>query len=160
MKADDVAASTLRFGARILGGGGLAAVLAAGSLAYAQADAVTPAQLIGTWRGTSLCTDRVAAPACKDETVVYEFTAGSKAGTVHWLADKVVNGERLTMGELDAEYDRTDGCWKSEFSAPRVKTAWCLIVDGDRLSGTGRLLPGKETIRKMDLRRDKPAPSK
>jgi hypothetical protein len=158
--ADPVDALGRQFRARILGAGCLAAVLAAAALAHAQSDSATPAQLIGTWRGTSLCTDRVAAPACKDETVVYEFTAGSKAGMVHWVADKVVDGERLTMGELDAEYDKTEGCWKSEFSAPRVKTVWCLVVDGDRLSGTGRLLPGKEMIRKMELRRDKPTPSK
>jgi hypothetical protein len=137
-----------------------AAILAAGSVAHTHSDAIGPAQLIGTWRGTSLCTDRVAAPACNDETVVYEFTAGSKAGAVHWAADKVVKGERQTMGEFDVEYDKTEGCWKSEFTSPRVKTVWCLVVDGERLSGTGRVLPGNEMIRKMDLRKDKPASAK
>jgi hypothetical protein len=73
---------------------------------------VGPAQLIGVWRGTSICTDRVAAPACHDETVVYEFTS------------------------------------------PRVKSVWRLSVDGARLSGTARLLPGNKTIRKLDLRKE------
>jgi hypothetical protein len=113
-----------------------------------------PAHLIGTWRGTSLCTDRVAAPACNDETVVYEFTAGVQAGTVHWVADKVVNGARQTMGEMELSFDKSEGCWKAEFSSPRSKSVWRLVVKGDHLSGTGRLLPGGQTVRKMELTRD------
>ena len=92
---------------------GLSAALA--SPAVAQKDSQAgPAQLIGTWRGTSTCTDRVAAPACNDETVVYEFSAGPKPGLVHWKADKIVNGQREPMGEFDLAYDKTDACWKAE----------------------------------------------
>jgi hypothetical protein len=112
-----------------------------------------PDQLIGVWRGTSICTDRVAAPACQDETVVYEFTKGPRPNVVRWKADKVVNGQREPMGELDLEYDKAEACWKGEFNSPRVKSVWRLSVDGTRLSGTGRLLPGKETIRKMELQK-------
>jgi hypothetical protein len=113
--------------------------------------AVDPAQLIGTWRGTSTCTDRVAAPACHDETVVYEFTAGPQAGTVHWVADKVVDDQRQTMGELDLAFDATEACWKAEFSSPRTRMVWRLKVDGTQMSGTGRQLPGNETVRKVEL---------
>jgi hypothetical protein len=52
-----------------------------------------PSELIGVWQGTSTCTDRIAAPACQDETVVYELTAGTKPDTVHWKANKIVNGD-------------------------------------------------------------------
>lgn len=110
-------------------------------------------ELLGTWRGTSVCTDRVAAPACQDETVVYEFTRGAKDGAVHWAADKIVNGKRQPMGEMDLTYDRSESCWKVEFSSPRLKTVWRLSVAGSHLTGTGRLLPGNETIRKLDLRK-------
>jgi len=65
-----------------------------------------PAQLFGTWRGTSVCADRVAAPACQDEVVVYEFTAGPKPGIVRWAADKVVDGKRVPMGELELSFDK------------------------------------------------------
>jgi hypothetical protein len=123
----------------------------AGPIVQAQPQAGAPAQLIGLWRGTSICTDRVAAPACRDETVVYEFTAGSQPGTVHWLADKVVDGERQTMGELDLAYDATEACWNAEFSSPRTRIVWRLKVDGTQLSGTGRQLPGDETVRKVEL---------
>lgn len=132
-----------------------AALAAASPLAHSQSSVPSPSQLIGTWRGTSLCSDRVAAPACKDETVVYEFTPGPKPGEVHWAADKVVDGKRVPMGEFDLAYDKPSACWRSEFQSPRVHLVWCLTVDGDRLSGTGTLLPGKQTVRKIDAHKDK-----
>ena len=117
-----------------------------------------PAELLGVWRGTSTCTDRVAAPACNDETVVYEFTSGQKPGSVHWKADKVVGGQRETMGELDLAYASSDACWQAEFSSPRVRGVWCLsVVDSGRMTGTAWLLPGKERVRKVDAVRDPPA---
>jgi hypothetical protein len=113
-----------------------------------------PSELIGTWRGTSTCTDRVAAPACHDEVVVYDFTAGEKPGSVHWKADKVVEGQRLPMGEMDLVYDAAERCWMAEFSSARVHSVWCLVVDGAHLTGTARLLPGKQTVRRIDARKD------
>jgi len=110
-----------------------------------------PSELIGVWHGTSTCTDRVAAPACQDETVVYEFTAGRKPQTVHWKADKVVNGQREPMGELDVAYDTNDACWKGEFSSPRVRVVWCMAVSGSHIAGSAWLLPGKEKVRKVDV---------
>jgi hypothetical protein len=118
-----------------------------------QPNAPPPSQLLGTWRGTSTCTDRVAAPACNDEVVVYEFTKGVKPGTVHWAADKVVNGKREPMGEMELAYDETEKCWKAEFSSPRVKSVWRLSVDGNKMTGSARLLPVGETIRKIEAAR-------
>jgi hypothetical protein len=133
----------------------VAAVIAgAGAVGHTQSNAPGPEQLIGTWRGTSVCTDRVAAPACHDETVVYEFTAGSRPGTVRWSADKIVNGQREPMGELELAFDRTGACWKAEFSSPRLKSVWCLVVEGARLHGIARLLPGNQVVRKVALRRE------
>jgi hypothetical protein len=128
-------------------------ILAVNMVASSGAAMQAPSELLGIWRGTSTCTDRVAAPACQDETIVYVFTTGTKPGTVHWLADKVVNGQREPMGEFDLEYDKTEQCWKVEFTSPRVKVLWRLSVDGGRLSGTARLLPGNETVRKVDARK-------
>jgi len=119
----------------------------------ASADQPQPSELIGLWRGTSTCTDRAAAPACQDEIIVYEFKAGSSPGTVHWVADKVVNGKREPMGELDLQYDKTEKCWKVEFTSPRAKVVWRLSVDERHLSGTARLLPGNETVRTVDARK-------
>jgi len=110
-----------------------------------------PEPLIGLWRGTSICADRVAAPACQDETIVYEFKAGPQPQTVRWAADKVVNGKRESMGDpLDVTYDTTEKCWKAEFTSPRGKVVWRLAVDGQHLTGTAHLLPGNHTVRKVD----------
>ena len=131
-----------------------AVLVVVGSLRGFSADLPGPEELIGLWRGTSTCTDRVAAPACQDETIVYEFKAGTQPGTVRWSADKVVNGKRESMGDpLDLTYDTAEKCWKVEFTSPRVKIVWRFVVDGRQLTGTGRLLPGNETVRKVDARK-------
>jgi hypothetical protein len=136
----------------------LAAVLAfaaAPPVSFAKDDIVGQrAAAIGVWRGTSTCTDRVAAPACRDEVVVYEFTAGAKPGALHLKADKMVDGQRLPMGEMDLEYATGDACWRGEFTSPRLHSVWCFVVKGSQMTGTGTLLPGKKTIRKIDVRKD------
>jgi hypothetical protein len=73
---------------------------------------------------------------------------------VHWKADKIVNGQREPMGEMDLTYDTADACWKAEFRSPRVHSVWCLVIDGSHMTGTARLLPGKQTVRKIDVRKD------
>jgi len=123
-------------------------------LVLAAPEVAPPPVLSGVWRGTSTCTDRVAAPACRDEVVVYEFTPGEKPGSVRWKADKIVDGQRKPMGEMDLAYDPGDACWKAEFSSAAVHSVWCLAVDGAHMTGTGRLLPGKQTIRKIDVKKD------
>ncbi len=134
----------------------LAAILAFGAPLFAFGADAVPGQAAptGVWRGTSSCTDRVAAPACHDEVVVYEFATGAKPGTVHWKADKVLDGRREPMGEMDLAYDTGDACWKAEFTSPRVHSVWCLVVDGPHMTGTAKLLPGKQAIRKIDARKD------
>lgn len=125
-----------------------------GGPAAAGPEGARRAELSGVWRGTSTCTDRVAAPACRDEVVVYEFTDGPKPGIVRWKADKVVNGQREPMGELDLAYDTGEACWRADFTSPRVHLVWCLVADGGRMTGTGWLLPGKQIVRKIDVRKD------
>jgi hypothetical protein len=125
-----------------------------GFLLTATAGDHTPSELAGTWRGTSTCTDRVAAPSCRDESVVYDFAPGTKPGTVTWKADKVVDGKRQPMGEMELAYDSREKCWAAEFRSASVHSRWCLTVDGTHLTGTGRLLPGAQMIRKIDARKD------
>jgi hypothetical protein len=164
-KCDSITAMALHRTRLLAIAGGAVIALATGSVVVATASIVLsfarsatdlqdPAQLLGVWRGTSTCTDRVAAPACQDENVVYEFTPGPQPGTVHWSADKIVNGQREHMGEFDLTYDNAETCWKAEFNGPRAKVVWRLVVDGTRLSGTGHLLPGNAMVRKIDVRRN------
>lgn len=126
----------------------------AASLPSSAAPEHPPAEILGFWRGTSQCTDRVAAPACNDEAIVYAFTAGAAPGAVRWKADKIVDGKREAMGDaLDMAWDPTDACWRAEFSNPRVRVVWCFTVRGDALAGSAWLLPGKQTVRRVDAHR-------
>jgi len=121
----------------------------------ARADGSAQAKIAGTWRGTSTCVDRQAAPACNDEQVVYEVAAVAGSGDrVSIQADKIVDGERRNMGTQEYRLEK-DGSWTCEFQSPRVRTAWRLVVDGDRMTGTGTLLPSNAVVRKMELERRK-----
>ena len=124
-----------------------------GLAAVSSASQHTIDELRGTWRGTSTCADRVAAPSCQDETVVYEVRPGDKAGTVILAADKIVNGERVPMGELTFAYDTPLACWRSDFESPRLKSRWCFTVEGNTLTGTATLLPGNQVVRRITAKR-------
>jgi hypothetical protein len=110
-------------------------------------------ELLGTWRGTSTCTDKAAAPACRDETVVYDIRRGDKPGDAILAADKVVDDRRVPMGELHFAWDAVAACWRSDFASPNVTSRWCLTTDGATLKGTAILLPGKQIIRRVEVHR-------
>jgi len=124
------------------------------AVALAGQGAGDPKTLLGTWHGTSTCTDRVVAPACNDEIVVYVMTPGPNPGSVHWVADKIVGGQRQTMGEFDLIYDAADARWEATFTNPRATVEWWLTVDGSTMTGGARLMPGKQVVRKVDLKKD------
>ena len=116
----------------------------------------TVGEIVGTWSGSSVCVDRQAAPACNDEKVVYEINASSgKPDTVSVKADKVVDGKRVSMGDLEFTHDAKSGTWTSELDTPRVHALWRLTVNGATLTGTLTMLPSKAVVRKIDLRKDK-----
>ena len=106
----------------------------------------------GSWRGKSVCTDRKAAPACKDEEVIYEFTPMGET-KVHQKADKLVDGNRVTMGELDFDYDAAGRIWKSEFESPRFHGVWSISVSGDRLTGMLVDVPTRAVLRTVECGR-------
>lgn len=120
----------------------------------ANAGESSPAAFVGTWQGSSTCVNRQLAPACKDETVVYDVRKSEKAGAVILEADKIVEGKRVPMGELEFTYSTSEGCWRSEFETPRVHASWCLVVKGNELTGHLRLLPGNEIVRDVRLQRE------
>jgi hypothetical protein len=111
---------------------------------------------VGTWRGTSLCVDRRAAPACNDERVVYEIgVSPGKPDTVTVKADKVVDGKREFMGALEFTHEAKSGSWTTEFENSRVHALWRLTVTGETLRGTMVVLPSKAVVRRMDLKKEK-----
>ena len=135
----------------------LVALLFSLAAASSAVEAQDPKALLGVWRGTSLCANREATPACKDEEVVYEFqyTSPPAAGRLTMKADKVVNGERRSMGDLDFTWDPQAGAWVCEIKA-RYQGLWSFPQPkGDELSGTLVLLPEKTVVRKVTVRRSK-----
>ena len=104
----------------------------------------------GDWTGTSLCTNLKALPACHDETVLYHFTPRGE-NKVHLVADKIVNGKPEYMGEFDMTQDWSRLTY--EMTNRQGRALWDFTVDGDHITGTLKLLPGGEVVRKIDVRR-------
>jgi len=127
--------------------GALALVLAEVSVSVAQGP------LVGTWQGTSTCADKVAFPACNDEVVVYVIQSlGARSDSVTVKADKVVNGAREFMGDL--QFGRAgESTWVAEFQTARYHDRWTLTVEGDRVTGTLVDLPSGRLVRNLSLRR-------
>ena len=110
--------------------------------------------IIGAWRGSSLCVDRKALPACNDEEVVYEIVAKpGQSDAVTVKADKIVDGKRVPMGALDFVRDAKDGSWATNIETPSVHALWRLAVGGTTMTGTMTLLPSNVVVRRMDLKR-------
>jgi hypothetical protein len=124
--------------------------------ALGEASAGPADEIVGTWRGTSACVDREAAPSCTDEQVIYEIVARpGQPGSVTVNADKVVDGKRVPMGPLDFNYEAESRSWTSELKTTRTQALWRLSVSGTTISGTLTLLPSKAVVRRVDLRKDK-----
>jgi hypothetical protein len=129
----------------------LASAMSSGVAVAAPSDADA---ILGQWQGTSLCTNREVAPACRDEKTRYTFTRveGSE-GKIHCAADKLVGGEFASMGELDFDYVAAERRWKSELKSAHA--VWSFAVDGDRLSGTLVDVPTGAQTRKVSAARKK-----
>jgi hypothetical protein len=111
-------------------------------------------EFLGTWHGTSTCVNLQVTPACKDEVVVYEVRRSEKPGAAILSADKVVNGQRLPMGDLEFVYDAKEACWRSELNTPRVHAVWSLKVVGRTMTGHLRDIPTDTDTRDVRLDRE------
>ena len=113
-------------------------------------------QVIGEWRGTSLCTNLEKAPACKDETVRFVFTRNDGAATYHLVGDKLVSGSYQTMGEMDLVYSAADATWSYEFKTPNCAGCrWWYRMNAKDLIG-GLTDQSGEQVRKVLVRRHVP----
>jgi len=136
----------------------IAVVLAAisGSAVFAAGQNAPPgtariedgSKLEGTWRGDSICVANRAV--CSDERVVYRVAKVSgRPGYVSIAADRIVNGEAITMGTLEFQHDRsmrTLVCTSSE-------GVWLLKVGGNKMEGT-LTLPDKAVLRRVTLKKE------
>ena len=114
-------------------------------------------EILGTWRGTSLCTKIPGNESCHDETVLYEFTdVPNSPDSVHVNALKMVNGKFESMGEIDFRYEPARHRWTSEFSTRRGHAVWVFWVRGNAVTGKLHELPDSTVTRNVSARR-KPA---
>lgn len=125
------------------------AALAAAATAAGPRDA-----LLGEWHGTSTCTDRKVAPACKDEVVVYRFAPVGR-DTARLAAYKIVTGEEQPMGELDFVRNARTGEWVSEFRTSRVHATWSFRVADTLMTGTLVDLPTGAVVRRVRVTRSR-----
>jgi hypothetical protein len=114
-------------------------------------------QVIGEWRGTSLCTNLERAPACKDEKVRYVFTRNDgAANTYHLVADKLVSGSYEPMGDMDLEFSAADATWSYELNARNCsKCKWWFRLNAKDLIG-GLTDQSGEPLRKVLVQRHVP----
>ena len=109
--------------------------------------------IVGSWRGTSLCVDKEHFPACKDEHVIYDVQRkASTRDTVTVRADKLVNGVREFMGEF--EFSRmADSSWAAEFQNARGHIRIVLRVRGAQMTGGLTEQPTGRRVREIALER-------
>jgi hypothetical protein len=114
---------------------------------------VAQAPIVGTWRGTSTCVDKVAFPGCNDEVVVYVVRAlGASSDSLAVRGDRVVGGAREFMGELHFGPGQS-GAWQAELLTARFRGRWTLAAQGDHLAGTLVDLPSGRLERRVSLQR-------
>lgn len=133
-----------------------AAVALAALLTAGEAGAAAPkAEVLGRWKGTSICTKIPGNEFCRDEVVVYEFMdVASDPDLVKLKAAKVVEGREEPMYELDFRYEAGQRRWTCEFVRPRAHGVWIYGVRGGELTGTLLLLPDRTVARNVAARRD------
>jgi len=110
-------------------------------------------QVLGTWNGTSLCVQSPDFPACRDETVVYEFRKAAAGDAVTLAAFKIVDGQKGLMGEMDFSWDAKQGAWTSEFQNARYHGLWTFFVKGDAITGTLVDLPSRKPVQNVAVER-------
>jgi hypothetical protein len=131
-------------------------VLTSNACAHATSGQQDASAILGVWRGTSICTNREVAPACKDEQIIYTFRplSGGLAGKVVLKAEKIVDGKIIPMNELEGLYDPANGTWSAEIQSARFHGLWSYVISGLSLTGTLADLPSKAIIRSVSARKE------
>ena len=118
------------------------------------------ARIVGEWRGTSICTNHQLAPACKDESVRYIFSASPQdTNTFHLLAERLESDAYQVMYEIDLRYSEADGTWTYQFDSRTCpQCLWWYRMESSSLVG-GITSKAGEALRKVVARRHSAQPS-
>jgi hypothetical protein len=133
-----------------------ASLLAALETAVA-APAVAPApkaEILGIWKGSSICTKVELNQFCQDETVVYNFVdVPDQPATVSLRAGRIVDNTVRPMYSLYVTFRPDQGLWTSQFERPQVRGVWAYVVHGDDMTGTATVLPSLTIVRNVAAKR-------
>jgi hypothetical protein len=112
------------------------------------------AEILGLWKGKSVCTTVEGNEFCKDETVVYNFVdIPSQPATVTLKAARVVDGTLQRTFDLYFTYRPDERRWACEFERGKGRAMWSFAVEGDGLTGTAALLPELTIVRIVTAKR-------
>ena len=116
--------------------------------------AAPKAEILGIWKGTSICTKVELNEFCQDETVVYNFVdVPDQPATVALKAGRIVDNTVRPMYSLYVTFRPDQGRWTCEFEKPRVRGIWTYVVHGDEMTGTATVLPSLTIVRNVEARR-------
>jgi hypothetical protein len=112
------------------------------------------AEILGMWKGTSVCTKVEGNEFCRDETVVYNFVdLPDQPATVVLKAARIVDGVIQPTYWLYFTYRPEQGRWTSEFERPSVSGVWAYVVHGDEMTGTAARKPSLTIVRNVTAKR-------
>jgi hypothetical protein len=131
------------------------ALFAAPSRATETGDPPAPkAEILGLWKGKSVCTKAEGTEFCRDETVVYHFVdVPSREGTVALKAARVVDGTLQRTYELYFTYRPETREWTCEFEQGKTRAVWSYVVGEDALTGNAAVLPARTIVRTVSATR-------
>ena len=114
------------------------------------AAAILAQTILGTWTGTSKCTN--VRPACHDEVALYRIAPAAKS-RVNMSMAKIVDGKEVVMGTLVYNVDSERQLLTSEFKSGDMHFLWTFHWEGTHMTGTLQQLPKKQIIRNITLER-------
>lgn len=112
------------------------------------------AEILGLWKGSSVCAKVEAAEFCNDETVVYNFVdLTERPATVSLKAARLVDNTVQTTYALYFNYQPGERRWSSEFTRGKTHGLWSYAVKGEEMTGTLVLLPELTVVRSVTAKR-------
>ena len=115
---------------------------------------VTTNAILGTWRGTSLCTP--VRPGCHDEIAVYHLASSRTPDLIAMTMNKVVDGNEIEMGgtiDYHVDYGRQTLIYEMA-ARDGTKGVFRFTWSGNHMTGTLTQLPGGEVVRNIVLTKD------
>jgi hypothetical protein len=110
--------------------------------------------ILGSWSGRAICTNRHAAPDCKEENVIFTIARTEAGDTVKLEVGRIAaDGKLEPMYEAPLVYDSAKDNWGADIKDKKFKGHWSLSTFGGSLFGTLVDLKTNFGIRRVTLSR-------